>query len=278
MKQAQHRVGLVLFDGFEVLDVFGPVELFSRLSAEYPISYVASHEGPVRSSQGVEVIATDSFATSPAPDIVMVPGGMGTRELAGNTTFLRELADWAKSAALITSVYRVGPTRSRRPAGRIPRHLQQDGLRLGFRSRHRCHLDSERTVGPRQRSMDFGRRRRRHGHDRRVDRTSVGCRRGSHSRSGNRAGSPHRRRLGSLCRALRTALTGPGNKAGGITPLCRAPSKDSSRRLITASPRDPVSEKASLLMPIETPAHRLQHYRTDAGDSVRRIPPGLPRA
>ncbi|MGK8464993.1 DJ-1/PfpI family protein [Nocardia cyriacigeorgica] len=104
MKQAQHRVGLVLFDGFEVLDVFGPVELFSRLPAEYPISYVASHEGPVRSSQGVEVIATDSFETSPAPDIVMVPGGMGTRELAGNTTFLRELADWAKSAALITSV------------------------------------------------------------------------------------------------------------------------------------------------------------------------------
>lgn len=104
MERAQRSVGVVLFDGFELLDVFGPVELLSRLPDEYPITYVATHAGPVRSSQGAEVVATTSFADGPTPDIVMVPGGMGTRRLVDDADFLQQFSGWATTAPLITSV------------------------------------------------------------------------------------------------------------------------------------------------------------------------------
>lgn len=99
-----NRVGILLFDGFEVLDVFGPVELFGRLPDEYPVTFVAPTAGPVHSGQGVDVVATESLDARPAVDIVMVPGGMGTRRLVDDDAFLAALAAWASDAALVTSV------------------------------------------------------------------------------------------------------------------------------------------------------------------------------
>lgn len=97
-------MGIVLFDGFELLDVFGPVELLSQLPEDYPITYVGTTAGPVRSSQGAEVIATESLGETAAVDIVMVPGGIGSRRLVDDAGFLDRLAAWASPAALITSV------------------------------------------------------------------------------------------------------------------------------------------------------------------------------
>lgn len=104
MNRVRRSVGVVLFDGFELLDVFGPVALLSRLSEEYPITYVAPQAGPVRSSQGAAVIATDSFAAAEPADIVMVPGGTGTRHLVDDAKFLDAFTAWASPAPLITSV------------------------------------------------------------------------------------------------------------------------------------------------------------------------------
>ena len=47
---------MVLFEGFELLDVFGPVELFSRLPQEYEVSLIGPATGPVASSQGTQRI------------------------------------------------------------------------------------------------------------------------------------------------------------------------------------------------------------------------------
>ena len=97
-------IGIVLFDDFELLDVFGPAELFSRLPEEYPITYIAARPGPVRSSQGAQVIATRALDEPGLPNIMMVPGGMGTRTLVGDAEFLRRLGGWAARAKLITSI------------------------------------------------------------------------------------------------------------------------------------------------------------------------------
>ncbi|UVI35143.1 nucleotidyltransferase domain-containing protein [Brevibacterium spongiae] len=78
----------MLFDGFEVLDIFGPVELFSRLSDLFSLSYVAAQPGRVHSAQGIEVVDTAN-----TPDIVMVPGGMGTRRLVEDRAFLDSLVE-----------------------------------------------------------------------------------------------------------------------------------------------------------------------------------------
>jgi transcriptional regulator GlxA family with amidase domain len=94
----------VLFAGFELLDVFGPVELLSRFPQDISVVMVGPRAGAVRSSQGTEVIAMVGYDDAPAPDIVMVPGGLGTRALAADKTFLEWLRRWASDADLVTSV------------------------------------------------------------------------------------------------------------------------------------------------------------------------------
>lgn len=96
-------VGVVLFDGFELLDVFGPVTLFSRLTDQYRVRFASLLAGPVRSSQGVDVIAGHAL-TGPSPDIVLVSGGIGTRALVHERDFLDSLRSWAAHASIVSSV------------------------------------------------------------------------------------------------------------------------------------------------------------------------------
>lgn len=98
------QVGVLLFDGFELLDVFGPVELWSRLSDRYEVTFCAVEPGPVRSSQGAVVMATEDMDASAGHDIVLIPGGMGTRSLVDDRSFLTRLRGWATSASIISSV------------------------------------------------------------------------------------------------------------------------------------------------------------------------------
>ncbi len=104
MDEKTRRVSIVLFDGFELLDVFGPVELFSMVPDRLVIEFVGPESGPVPSSQGVEVVATLAYDTAPAPDIVLVPGGPGTRSLVTDERFTAWLRNWAEPASLVTSV------------------------------------------------------------------------------------------------------------------------------------------------------------------------------
>lgn len=98
------RLTIVLFDGFELLDVFGPVQLFGMLPSLLDVELVGPTAGPVRSGQGTEVLATVGYSDAGPPDIVLVPGGMGTRTLVQDAGFLLWLADWAAPAQLVTSV------------------------------------------------------------------------------------------------------------------------------------------------------------------------------
>lgn len=104
MTDEARRISVVLFDGFELLDVFGPVELFSRAPDRLVIEFVGPAAGPVASSQGVQVIATSGYTTAAAPDIMLIPGGHGTRRLVKDATFLSWLRAWAAPASLVTSV------------------------------------------------------------------------------------------------------------------------------------------------------------------------------
>ena len=100
----QRRIDVVLFDGLQLLDVFGPVELFGRFPESILLQFLGPSAGAVRSSQGVEVVATQAYADAGEPDIVMVPGGVGTRGLVNDGQFLAWLRDWAGGAAIVSSV------------------------------------------------------------------------------------------------------------------------------------------------------------------------------
>lgn len=77
----------MLFDQFETLDVFGPVEMWGGMP-DYEMVMVSQQGGLVRSSQGIETQAAYSFETAPQFDILMVPGGMGTRSEINNPAML----------------------------------------------------------------------------------------------------------------------------------------------------------------------------------------------
>jgi transcriptional regulator GlxA family with amidase domain len=98
------RISFVLFEGFELLDVFGPAELFSMVPDRLAIEFIGPEAGPVASSQGVRVTATTRYDAAATTDITLVPGGQGTRRLVNDAAFLSWLRTWATPASLVTSV------------------------------------------------------------------------------------------------------------------------------------------------------------------------------
>jgi putative intracellular protease/amidase len=97
-------VGAVLFPGFELLDVFGPLEAFGVLRAEFALLTLAERAGPVASPQGPEAVAARSFADAPPLDLLLVPGGIGTRTQVENGALTGFLAARARAAEVTLSV------------------------------------------------------------------------------------------------------------------------------------------------------------------------------
>lgn len=89
-KQSQRRIGALLFPDFELLDIFGPLEMFTLLQerAQVEIIMVAQQPGPVSSVCGPACVATVGFSNCPALDVLLVPGGQGTRKQVNNPALL----------------------------------------------------------------------------------------------------------------------------------------------------------------------------------------------
>lgn len=98
------RVGMVLFDRFELLDVFGPLEIFGVLKSHFEIVLVGPPGGVVASSQGPRSVVDVSYGEAERCDVVMVPGGAGTRSLVDDAGFVSWLAGWAAQAEVVSSV------------------------------------------------------------------------------------------------------------------------------------------------------------------------------
>lgn len=96
-------IAVILFDGFELLDVFGPVELL-QFVPHYHLDFYAPSPGKVRSSQGIEVIASRSLTDLEGADMLFVPGGKGTRTLVNNQEFIERLNLLGKNSATVASV------------------------------------------------------------------------------------------------------------------------------------------------------------------------------
>ena len=97
-------MGFLLFEGFEVLDVFGPAEIFGVLDRHYAVEMVALEQGPVTSAQGPQVLATRALADAGDLDILLVPGGIGTRQEAKHAKFLDTLVETAGTIEIVGSV------------------------------------------------------------------------------------------------------------------------------------------------------------------------------
>src|SRR5438094_5045251 len=94
------HVGAVLFDGFELLDFYGPLEMFGLLEGEAKITVVAEKPGQVRSSGGPCGVAEAAMAGSGGFDVLLIPGGIGTRKAMLNPQFLAELTRLAEASQI----------------------------------------------------------------------------------------------------------------------------------------------------------------------------------
>ncbi|WP_031479480.1 DJ-1/PfpI family protein [Maridesulfovibrio frigidus] len=97
-------IGVVLFPGFELLDVFGPLEMFGTASEYFNICMVAENSSLVESKQGPKSLAEYSFEEPITYDILLVPGGEGTRREVRNESMLAWLRKQAAHAEYVTSV------------------------------------------------------------------------------------------------------------------------------------------------------------------------------
>jgi putative intracellular protease/amidase len=87
------EIAFVLYDGFTALDAVGPYEVLSRLPGAQ-VKFVATEPGPkITETHSLTMVADHSLADVPEPEILMVPGGFGTRALLED----QELLDWLRS-------------------------------------------------------------------------------------------------------------------------------------------------------------------------------------
>ena len=101
---SKRTLGVVLFEGFELLDVFGPLEMFGLVADHFEIRLISESGGVVASRQGPKSICDDSFQSAPAIDVLLVPGGIGTRREVNNPVLLEWLNERSKQAELVASV------------------------------------------------------------------------------------------------------------------------------------------------------------------------------
>ena len=138
----KRRVCIVLFDEVEVLDFCGPFEVFSVTGGRQGLTpfevYTASEDGErITARGGLSVNPAFSFENCPRPDILLMPGGMGTRREMNNPGMLDGLGRIAEGAELILSVC----------SGALV--LAKAGFLNGLSATtHHCALDELRAIDP----------------------------------------------------------------------------------------------------------------------------------
>jgi transcriptional regulator GlxA family with amidase domain len=97
-------LGALLYKDFEVLDLFGPLEMFGNLPGRIEVVTVAEEPGPVRSAQGPRVHADHGLADCPPLDFLLIPGGVGTRAAVENERLIGWLRDRAAQVEVAMTV------------------------------------------------------------------------------------------------------------------------------------------------------------------------------
>ncbi|HZQ58254.1 MAG TPA: DJ-1/PfpI family protein [Acidimicrobiales bacterium] len=102
-------IGIALFDGVEELDWVGPWEVLRTWSHYWPDDgvtvFTAAHaDGAVTCAKGMRAVPDHRWDWAPAPDVLIYPGGRGTRPQLGDADVRSWLRDVAQSASIMASV------------------------------------------------------------------------------------------------------------------------------------------------------------------------------
>ncbi|HZG57251.1 DJ-1/PfpI family protein [Paenibacillus sp.] len=109
MEQARpaRNVAILIYDDVEVLDFAGPLEVFlaaSNRGKDFHVFTVAEHDAPVTALGGLSVNPNYSFEHCPPVDLLVVPGGWGSRKEMHNELLIRWVRETSPKAELLLSV------------------------------------------------------------------------------------------------------------------------------------------------------------------------------
>jgi transcriptional regulator GlxA family with amidase domain len=102
-------IAIFIFPGAEELDFVGPWEVLSAWARLAPdddvrVFTLAAEEGVLECAKGLRVVPEETWATAPPIDVLVYPGGRGTREHLGNETYRGWVRDLRERGTLMTSV------------------------------------------------------------------------------------------------------------------------------------------------------------------------------
>jgi len=105
----RRSVAILVFDDVEVLDFAGPFEVFSvtdelAQGTRFQVSLVAATPGTVRARNGLKIVPNHTLESVPPPQILVVPGGAGTRALLRKPALVEWVRRAAKHAEITASV------------------------------------------------------------------------------------------------------------------------------------------------------------------------------
>jgi transcriptional regulator GlxA family with amidase domain len=110
----RRRVGILVFAEVEVLDFCGPFEVFATTRLDesrrredpspYEVVLIAEARDVVVASGGLKVVPDHTPEDCPPLDVLVVPGGWGTRREIGNARLLAWIAETAKGTETLASV------------------------------------------------------------------------------------------------------------------------------------------------------------------------------
>ncbi|MFN3261505.1 MAG: DJ-1/PfpI family protein [Pikeienuella sp.] len=99
----RRTVGALVYPDFELLDLYGPLEMFGMFPDEFALRIVADGANSVPSAQGPRTTVDDLIGVE-RYDILLVPGGRGTRRDVKNARLLAWLREAAEGAEIVASV------------------------------------------------------------------------------------------------------------------------------------------------------------------------------
>jgi len=100
----KRTVGALLFPGFELLDIFGPLEMLGALKDHFEVVTLGETGEPIASDQGPRSVIDRAFADCGELDVLLVPGGIGTRTEVDNPALLACLRDVYPRLEVLASI------------------------------------------------------------------------------------------------------------------------------------------------------------------------------
>lgn len=98
------HVAVLLFDDFETLDVFGPVEVLGRLTDLYTLKFYSLQGGQIGNRHGVSLSTTILEPITTPLEIFLIPGGLGTRKEVNNWLLIEKVKEVSDQSKYVLTV------------------------------------------------------------------------------------------------------------------------------------------------------------------------------